>query len=163
MSNDTGKVIAYVALGGAAIYALYKILGKPKPVNPADVQKVSVEYTTPSGVVIPGDVITADITWMNVGSNEISPIFRVDLRRVAVGAGVNEGRPKTSPSARPRETANVKVNSTPVPLDWSAGTRIEVRVILIEMDGVWDREEVEIAPEHGGASDLDILYSGLGG
>ena len=147
-----GKNVAYLVLAGVGAYAAYKLLVKPKPVNPGEVQKIQVLYTTAnSDLVISGFPIYADITWKNIGASAIAPTFRLDIKDSSsilwkwTVPTPQEGVPVTSPKVEPGNIATVQVPSINVPLDWTAGTPVTARLVLIGYEGVWDEQEFSIA------------------
>jgi len=151
-----GKNVAYLVLAGVAAYAGYKLLVKPVPVNPGEVQKVQVLYTTAnSDLVISGFPIYADVTWKNIGASAIAPTFRLDIKDSSsilwkwTIPTPQEGVPVTSPKIEPGKSITVRVPSINIPLDWTAGTPVTARVILIGYEGVWDEQEFSIAETTG--------------
>jgi len=102
--------------------------------------------------VLPGWIVSADVTWKNKGEVDYAPEFRLDLKKKGVwpetwvddASGI-----ATSPLTKPGETAVVEPKRA-IPKGWGAGTKISVQIVLIGREGAmwgpngWWKSEVGI-------------------
>ena len=91
--------------------------------------------------VLPGWIVSADIKWRNKGSTDYAPKFRLDLRQTIksyLGGPTFttwlEGPEVDSPLARYGQTV-VAEPYRAIPLNWPAGAKISVQIVLIGREG----------------------------
>jgi hypothetical protein len=133
-------VVGIVVIGGG-LYVFYK---KSKPATPIEqlIQKLSVTYNGGDSRVAPGQALSVEIKFTNIGTSSITPRFRVDIEGTGLTDTPLEGSWVASPSVSAGQSAKLDLNSRAVPTDWKDGKEFKAYVVLEGKEGHWDEAAI---------------------
>jgi len=142
-----GQLLPLVVVGGVAAGAVWYFTRR-KGTNPADIRLDEVVVRTPEGLpiweegmtdvpILGGVPLIADIAWTNMGAKAVAPQFQFALRRTGATATWQEGPKASSPSVAPGVSVVTSATSITVPKSWPNTTTIDLKLMLIGLEGAW--------------------------
>lgn len=134
---ETGKVIAGIAVAGAAGFGIYKLISTK---NASEAVRIdSIAFNEAKTLIERGDFITASFTFTNTSGSSISPVFQVVLKKSTEPWDTiiyDQYETQCNPVVPDGQIDFSVSTGAGVPDDWVPGTTLNA-VLRVKRDDTW--------------------------